>query len=423
MLGANDIPNEILAEIFSLRVDVTPYLSSLSLVCRRFHSVVGPILYSEVIITKHTPSGIPCFLRTILSRPILTHYVSLLDVSWVYISRASIASGESPQNPSDHRLFATAATSVGHTHPVDQQADQVALLLYLLPKLSVLLIDPPGEHYPWQDPDIVERTIAEHASTLPADLPSALRCVRTITFGPDGSEVSPTALFTMLTLPCIREIDIHVLIDAPEVDTARVFTPASERTSRVTSLRFGYGTIGPVTLGRILAMPRALTRFSYIDYDGRPDGFDVAVFWEGLQRCGETLQELELWFRIAGMIEARAGGGGGVIGSLRGWPALRSVRCQVAVFLGREPRGGGMRLREVVPEVMTELMLDDDEYWKYAEVVEEVVEMLRQRSCERLVTVGVGGNWQGLEEGLQGRLDKACADTGVVFTGYKWRER
>lgn len=420
MLDTKAIPNEIFVQIFSLRVDVTPYLASLSLVSHRFHALVEPILYKEIVVNQSTPTGIPRFLRTILSRPILACYVSLLDLCWACVPRGDLAGVTSPQDPADHQLFTAAATRVELFHPVDFQAEQVALLLYFLPNLLVLKVDPAGEFYPWQEPDVFEQILGEYASIPAADLPAGLRSVRSITFGPDGSEVSPIALFTMITLPCIREIDIHNLVDTDGAEASRLFS-ATNATSSVTSLRFGYGTINPLLLAHILVMPRALTRFSYTDYDGGPDSFNITSLWTGLQRCRDTLQVLELWFRLAAII-GDEGEKQGTVGSLRDWPALRSLRCQMATMLGKGLEKAVARLVDVVPVVMRHLTVDDDEYWKYPEVIEQVVEMVEERRCGRLVNVAVGGNWQGLEESVEVKLGAVCGAAGVVFAGYNWRE-
>lgn len=94
----------------------------------------------------------------------------------------------------------------------------------------------------------------------------------------------------------------------------------------------------------------------------------------------------------------------------------------MATMLGKGLGKAVARLVDVVPVVMTHLTVDDDEYWKYAEVVEQVVEMVEERRCGRLVNVAVGGNWQGLEESVEVKLGAVCGAAGVVFAGYNWRE-
>lgn len=400
---------------------MTPYLTSLSLVSRRFHALADPILYKAIIITQKTPAGIPRFLRTILSRPILASYVRLLDASWTYITSLTFASNLGLQDPTDLVLFTAAATNVGLVCTVNLPAAQVALLLYLLPNLLILKVDPPGEFSPWQYPDDFEKILGDYAVLPTEDLPVALRSVRAITFGPDGSEVSFKALLTILRLPYIREIDIHILVVTAEIETSSL-TPANyDAMSTATSLRFGYGTIDTMVLARILAMPLALTRFSYIDYDGRIGRFNCGVFWTGLQCCRETLQVLELWFRMAATIDDD-GALGKNEGALHGWPVLKSVRCQLATLLGKDPERPVARLADVVPAVLTDLTIDDDEYWEFAPVVDQVLEMVVRKSCRQLVNVTVGGNWRRSDGNVQDALQAACDAADLVYVGFKWRE-
>lgn len=421
MFDTQAIPNEIFVGVFSVLVDKRPYLTSLSLVSRRFHALVEPILYKYIIITQTTPAGIARFLRTILSRPIFASYVRHLDASWIYITPLTLASDPGLQDPTDLALFTAAATNVGLLRAVDLPAAQVALLLHLLPNLLVLKVDPPGEFYPWQYPDVFEKILGEYTVLPTEDLPVALRSVRAITFGPDGSEVSFNALRTIMRLPYIREIDIHILAATEEIKTSSLTSAGNDATSTATSLRFGYGTIDTMALARILAMPQALTRFSYNDYDGRMDSFNCGVFWTGLQGCRETLQVLELWFRMAGTID-NDGALGKNEGALHGWPVLKSVRCQLATLLGKDPQRTVARLADVVPVVMTDLTIDDDEYWKFASVADQVLEMVVRKGCRQLVNVTVGGCWRTGDGSVQEALRAACDAADVLLVGFKWRE-
>lgn len=72
MFNLETIPNEILIEIFCAD-SATSDLCSISLVSRRFHNLVAPILYKHVQLVKNDrpQSQIQLFLRTILSRPVV----------------------------------------------------------------------------------------------------------------------------------------------------------------------------------------------------------------------------------------------------------------------------------------------------------------------------------------------------------------
>lgn len=418
MIDTEAIPNEIFAEIFSFGVDITHYLTNISLVSRRFHALVEPILYKEIVINHdHILTGMMPFVRAILSRPMLGGYVRLLDINWVYTSRATIAADSRPQDPGDLQLFTAAATRVGLLESMEFQAAQVALLLHLLPNLEVLKVHPPAAFHPWIDSDILAQILGEYAFLPTEALPAGLRSVRSVTLGPDGSHVSPEELLTLLKLPRIREIDVDLPVDMDEIRTPSLTSPGYDGTSSVTSLRFGYGTINALSLARILAMPQALTRFSYVDYGGRPGGFNCAVFL-ALVRFRGTLQRLELWFGDGGVLGEKEE----TIGSLHDWPALKNVRCQLSTLLGKGPGKAVARLMDVVPAVMTDLTIEADDCWKYVEVIGQVVEMLEGKGCNQVMNVSVGGSSEEIEESVEERLGAACGAAGVAFVGFTWRD-
>lgn len=422
MFNPETIPNEILIEIFCAN-STTRHLCGISLVSRRFHNLVAPVLYKHVQLVKNDrpQSQIQLFLRTILSRPVVASYVRQLDVQWVDATRSSL------DDIGDLALFTTAARTVPLYHWMASQGAQVALILHLLPGVRILQLKPP-EPILHRIPDVIDHVLEAHTT-----LTAGLAFVRDITLETSEYAVSAAALLVLLKLPCIRSLHLPGAMDD--------FSAAADDTgvSTVTKLSFGCGTIHTPCLARILALPSVLTHFSFVDSVGTRGSFNGVVFMAAMQRFRNTLQALELRFRSAMMrwYDTQADEVG-TLGDLRGWPVLRRLRCPFTLLLGR---GGDVLLADALPDVLTELVLDPDGYCTYPQGLELVIEMLEGGRCRHLAKVSVAWPANVLlrshtrrrmeltprGNALMTRVSVACLGAGVglgwVSNGWTIRER
>lgn len=376
MFDSDTIPNEILIEIFSAgSTSTNSHLLNISLVSRRFHDLVATVLYGHVRLANDYifPSQIQLFLRTLLSCPVIASYVRQLDVQWVDATRFTLA------DPDDLALFTAAAQRVPLHHSMASQGAHVALILHLLPTVQILQLKPP-DRISDHAPDVIDHVLETHA-TLTAGLAS----VRDITLGAKGYAVSAAALLELLKLPCIRSLHLSSAMDD--------FSATTDDTgvSAVTKLSFGSGTTDNACLGRILAVPCALTHFSLIDSDGKRGSFNSVIFIAAMQRFSSTLQTLELRFRSAMLKPSgERPDETGTLGDLHEWPELRRLRCPLSLLLGRS---NDVVLADVLPNVLTELVLDPDGYCSHWQGLEQVVELLEGGRCRHLVKVCVA--WPG----------------------------
>lgn len=135
----------------------------------------------------------------------------------------------------------------------------------------------------------------------------------------------------------------------------------------------------------------------------------MAELAAALRPVRETLRHLDLdVFRCVGR-KASGVCGNDSIGSLREWPALRSVRCSLAVLVGIEGK-----LVDVLPLRLEALETVEDPLWTVAEVVGEVLEVVRskQRAVPRLRTVAVHVG-RGKSGEVMRPLRDACVAGGV----------
>ncbi|KAL0630965.1 hypothetical protein Q9L58_010184 [Maublancomyces gigas] len=300
---------------------------------------------------------------------------------------------------------------------MESQGGQVALLVHLLPNLLTLNVSVPPNYLHDDKPDIFTSMLAEYAFLPPTSLPICLRYMRSFSFLAGGDDVSPKALLTILKLPCIRKIYVHITAHMEESTTVGATAAAfATGTSSVTDLQFGYGSVDTYSLARILSMPRMLTRFSYTDCDGMAGSFKCAVFRVALQPFRGTLQELVLRFRWA---VDETHGGEGTLGSFRDWPVLRSMRCSVTVLVGRARVRGVVQLREVLPLVVERVVVDVDGDWVDWKVVEQMVDLVEGGEFARLGEVVVPGKRVSVGRKVGARLQEACDGAGVVLSMYQ----
>lgn len=378
-------PHEISAHIVS-------YLSQQDLTStardsRQLHDICQPLLYKEPCIITGTqlPPSLYIFLRTLLSpgREILATHVRWLTVHWTNQDADLLL-----QPAVDTALLTSSASSLGLPNPLFDSSACVVLLLHLLPRLHTLHV------IPAHDRDKLDQFLS--------GAPTALQSLREFRWYSANrhSGVSPGMLLALLRLPRIRIIDVHMVTRLPPATLA-------ERTSCVTHLEFSFGGLSARSLALVLAVPRALTHFTYRAVAG--NRASMAELADALRPVRETLQHLDLdVFRCIGSVPSGVCGDGS-IGSLRTWPALRSVRCSLAVLVGSEES-----LVDVLPGGLCALETIQDPVWSVEKVVREVeaVVLGMKTAVPRLATVAVHVDCQ-KSEVIMVRLKDACVAEGV----------
>lgn len=226
---------------------------------------------------------------------------------------------------------------------------------------------------------------------------------------------------TMLRLPSIRTINIR-LEDRAELDDADV--AGFERSSEVTSVGIGYGHCTMGSLVKILRVPRVLREFKYGHWaENNCLMFNGPMFMKALEVHSATLECLEL--RI-GDPRPRRGELDSSIGSLRGWPVLKSVTCSLTVFLGKGREVAVERLVGVLPIGICELDIRRDVHWTDMEVAEEVVHMIEMKgewglNRLRAVTIQIWRNIDEMEQRLQSKCDAAGVELIVAVKDARFR--
>lgn len=431
MFNPDAVPFELFVKIFSYLPNDD--LAEVSLVCRGFRTIAEPLLYSHPRLTGHNDRNIPQplqdFIQRILARPILANYVRSLEVEW---GDDPVDIG--PQNMSNIALFAAASRSVGLWPLLESRAGagdddgrvrrgggpldllrlegvHVVLLLYLLPNLQFFKFSNTDTF------DIFQELLTE-LSFLPSEaLPAGLRSLRDIRCSFNDGNTTTTPLTTILSLPSIRRIRFRVTSYMSEHGPSPTADP---RRSSVTNLNlsFRHDIIPTPILARILAMPMALTHFTFVDHPKGAGSFDCGEFRRGLATSRNTLQYLRLTIRMALGIIVKAGTYEQTIGSLHDWPVLRSVRCPLGALLGKRPEAATARLVDVLPTVITDFCIDTDWYWRGLEVAEKLREMVDDKGVygpDQLRAVTAIMCW-GHEEESEEILRAAFNDAGVALT-------
>lgn len=277
------------------------------------------------------------------------------------------------------------------------------LLLHLLPNLTSLTIAFPPDEF----------LFMEQLKSVPVSkLPVGLRSLRYFSSRQQG--VSPLILCTLLQLPCISTINVHIF-EAPNKNpggddyaapvnsqwwTADEFLSAASGTSTVTTLKLHCNSLGPDALSHILSIPRALQILSY--------AFDPPsrVYLEPGRTIiphQSSLRELTLECEVES-----------TIGSPDLWPKLHSVTCFLSTLLGESDTL--VRLEDMLPKgvKVLDILFDDD--WSKREAVNIVLRLLKRRKLmlPRLETIGVRRD---NEKGMMDweKLKVACLKAGVKF--------
>lgn len=407
MAFLEDLPNELLRKIFS-------YLGCEDLVCismvsRHLNATADPCIYRSPWVTY---AALCKFLRTILSRPMLANYVRSVSLH--------------PSNSATLRflpvypILNTTADTFGLEDRLDLKGGQIILLLHILPRLESFAItsselDISG--------DFLDRYKFQPATTLPIGLKS-LRNIGCHQFLSD--DMSPHTLLTILLLPSIHTVEIWGF-EKWDTDDLYQF----EGTSMVKDLQFRQGNVDAPTLARILKIPIALERFAY------GHSFPSSLMWFDAPEIGKilgthraTLQLIDICFDRdstgfggAGLEFSPGFGGGGsavqgIIGSLREWPVLVELHCDLTLLLGVKPKAAVSRLVDVLPVALQEFGIRGDRFWKEKEIADEVKHMLDMREAYGLHSLKVLRVAEYMRE-LRDLLKAPCEAAGIYLGSFQ----
>lgn len=392
------LPLEISAEILSYLPCVD--LAKTSRLSHHMHAVSQPLLYKAPTLTSadgKTKSSLQILLEVLLSPggKTLAGYVRSLHVQW----------GSRCESSSDISLLTEAASRLGLQLPLTWEDAQLVLLLHLLPRLHALNLSPPDE-----GDDRLIRLIHAQTPTLPGTTPPpGLRHLRRFQCSPEKKNegVSPSILLTLLTMPCMREIDVRV-VDEDTIDLHEFEAAASK--SAVTHLRLLGSDLYAQSLTCVLNVPAALTHFTFSAHGN----FHMARFGEALQPLKHSLQFLHLEFFGRWMYSIRPDDGS--IGSLRDWAALRTVQGSLMAFVGRYQSKDTPRLADVLPAGIRDFEILRDHYWSFTEAVGKMRELVVQKSAlvpelQRLAAdLGGRGGLRSLDS-----LTGACEEAAVLL--------
>lgn len=228
------------------------------------------------------------------------------------------------------------------------------LLLHLLPQLHRLALN-----FNFLNVGIIHDFPSHQGQVRPAHLspaefpraalPIGLQVVREIIYEDAWTLTSSLSLIGLFTLPAVRKIHLRMRDNLRDDEDIADWQKGR---SGVTDFTFE-GDVVPESLAGILALPRALTHFSYIEPVNSYQHFDCAVFGRAILPMRETLQSLSVFIDNWPGVRLCGGQKEQSIGSLRDWPVLKSVRCPAALLLGMD-KDGGCSLADVLPRVMSE---------------------------------------------------------------------
>lgn len=357
-MALDSIPNEILKEMFSHLP--RRCLLYCSLVCHRWHDLSQTILYKRVSLVSYS-NCIYRFLHTICtpSHKILATYVRNLKLGWVRSSPDP--SWSVLLDPEDLVIFTTIAAGLGLDYTLGTPCEQVIVLLHLLPRVHSLIMYLPND----EDDDEILLDAMNHTTNLPL----ALRAVRMITVSVSRSiyGVTPPILLALLRLPQITSLKTGLVQEIEDP-----FPVLHHSTSTVTKLEMEF-SCSYSTLLHMLQMPKALTHLSYRRSDLETD-LTPEMLGSALKPVRSSLEHLDIDFEdpvIEDMEPSHA-----QIGSLRLWPALRSLKCPLALLLGSGLPENSLRLVGAVPPNIRDLHIVPSPLWSDEEMVRQVVELL-----------------------------------------------
>lgn len=395
MAVIENLPNETLHNVLS-RLDRSD-IASTALVSRRFNSLSESLLYKYLDLEYSTGAGpqLELLLHTLLLAPhrqTLAQHVRSLSFQLGHVHRS-----QRNELGDVARLTVAAAQHGLANWPRASPCKQLVLLLNLLPRLDRLeIIHSVGGRFFQEFTYMLQRA---------TPLPLALANIRE---------------FTCLSSIAIRlhGRTVHALMSLPRLHTFSIAFDGCTRfnaprgTSPITNLTL-HTYMLPEPLTTLLLFPREL---KHLTFRTSMTTFDLYVVQLGkaFAPLCTSLQSLDLNFAerdMAGWLvrpDLYT-----TIGSLRGWGALRTLRCPLMALLGVERLVNAPRLADVLPPGLWKLGIYGDECWPAEKVVEEVVEMLGRRGCiPALKEVGIGEEIE-LTPQMGEELRCVCEGVGV----------
>lgn len=404
MLTLESLADEIFLEIFSHLFCAD--LANACLISRRLGAIGQICLYRAPIITNYrdTQDSLKLFLCTVIPNPVLAGYVRNIALNphdSPIISERHELNELSELDSITAGLFLSTAGALG----LGIEQSKVVLLLHLLPNLQALTLSRDWE-YSGVETFIADLVFHRDNSTLPVGLRSLRHVYFEFTFDWNRGGLTPKLLMGLLSLPSIRTINMEIKDD---FDLAGVSSPIAALT-----LRSGFITHESLT--HILRVPRALTHFTLEDCYLTQADFHGPDFGRALRIVRATLQHLRLSLCDYMRMGPKFTGNGepNTIGSLHDWPALRTVRCPLAVLLGQGPEVATSRLVDVLPAGIVELAVEGDCHWRGKEAADQIEAMLEQKDIgglERLEVIIIGRKISREVD----RLAVACAVAGAVL--------
>ena len=377
MTSIGNLPSEILHQIFAYDTSEEPSrpilsrFCSLSLVNRRFHHITSPLLY------RHIHCGFPglCIgflLRTFISRPDLGDFVHTASIGWGDSGSREIHELPSfGSGPLKRQIIGVAERAGIPYHPLihvitvfgkEDEDVQVAILLYMLPKLEMLHLRPPEQ---FQLGFGFYRALTEPVQQLPA----ALKSINSIWWTLSLSRPLVKDLFCSLVLPSLRHSKGEFLVgEVPhleELDLDHLQQRSNVRSMELKSCNLQVGA-----LSSLLAIPKGLCELKYSHKYLPP--LSPGAFSEALRQTRETLRHLDLDAELSFIEEGSFGC------KLDELSSLETLRVPLAVLRGIYPLDGFQPLASLLPACIRRLCLridygyiDGEELW---EILEEFME-------------------------------------------------
>lgn len=358
------MPTEILGQIVS-SLNLAE-LMIISLVSRRMETITQPLRLKEIhlrtcTLTMDIPvdssnqtdvvvvSSLQRFVHMLLDprgQMVATH-VRSVRLLWVHASQMGYTTQQ------DVELLSSSP------FPIVQRANMKLMnLLVRLPRLRRLHFSIPGEVF----------ICDAFTGWLTTPRLAALQFLQefSITSIQDSYYIMQyTSLLLLLSLPCIDTINMHRIEISGDPSNS---TPAS--TSTVTKLGFRDMKLSVSVLRGITRVPRALTHFSLCSISIN-ESHDLRDAFSGMQH---SLQYLYFHFEYGNNDTDLSPL---MLGSLREWPQLRTVKCPILLLLSPDRSNSAPRLADVLPVGICELEIVRNPNLSWI-VMNEVVNLLKK---------------------------------------------